>query len=255
MFCSQCTPLLLFPLACFKQGLLHSDQVSRICLLPSLPPVLRMLALNAARQRAVLLLCLCKRVCSHSCKAAPHCAVCLCRHVWQACLSCKITLPSRITCETSWCRPSPSPVRTTLTCLLTRQQQQERSVFQPGLCPGLTLSSGHDCCFVYMTAALPIRMTAELPMHDCCFANACVSFPLARHVKGDLALMSAGYWQELCHHVALGVVHDHATFGVHAAHLLLFLQCCSRLEYISHDEYSLRRGGNLARQMNHTRAN
>ena len=40
---------------CFKQGLLRFDQVSRICLLPSLPPILGMLALNAARWRAVLL--------------------------------------------------------------------------------------------------------------------------------------------------------------------------------------------------------
>ena len=38
---------------CFKQGLLRFDQVSRICLLPSLPPILGML--NAARWRAVLL--------------------------------------------------------------------------------------------------------------------------------------------------------------------------------------------------------
>jgi len=129
-------------------------RAAALCLLPSLPPILRMLAFNAASSVLSCSVCLRKRVCSYSCKAASHCAVCLCRRVWQACLSCKITLPSRTTCETSWCRPSPSPVRTTLTCLLTRQQQQERSVFQPGLCPGLTLSFTHDSCFVCMTAAL-----------------------------------------------------------------------------------------------------
>ena len=104
-------------------------------------------ALTVAKQLLVTLYG-CGGVCGrHVCAACLHaiqklpasCSVCLCRRVWQACLSCKITLPSRTTCETSWCRPSPSLVRTTLICLLTRQQQQERSVFQPGLCPGLTL--------------------------------------------------------------------------------------------------------------------
>lgn len=143
-----------------------------------------MLAFNAAKQCALFFVCLCKCVCSHT--TAPHCSVCLCRRVWQACLSCKITLPSRTTCETSWCRPSPSPVRTTLTCLLTRQQRQERFDFQPGLYPGFTCNNTRVACFVcmtaalctwHMTAALAMRMFAALAMRDCCFANACVSLP------------------------------------------------------------------------------
>ena len=55
----------------------------------------------------------------------------LCRHVWRVCLSCKITQPSRTTCEISWCRPSRSQARTMLTCLPTRQQQHERFVSPP----------------------------------------------------------------------------------------------------------------------------
>lgn len=34
----------------------------------------------------------------------------------------------------------------------------------------------YDCCFVYLTAALPMCTMAALPVHDCCFANACVIF-------------------------------------------------------------------------------
>ena len=49
-----------------------------------------------------------------------------CRRVLRACLSCKTMQPSKITWGTSWCRPSPSPVRTTLTCLLMRQLQPDR---------------------------------------------------------------------------------------------------------------------------------
>ena len=51
----------------------------------------------------------------------------------------------------------------------------------------------HDCCFVYMTAALPMRMTAALPMRDCCFANACLSFPESTslcHVGQDVGTAS-----------------------------------------------------------------